>query len=563
MARLHVAALTTLSFFGSAFLVSAAAPASPPIPITATCNSDGTQATLSWTPVAGADHYWLRVNDYSTSDCSSPTVTGPNGYCTSGVDYVNDVAQPGVTVNVPTDRNLVWWVHSVSSAGEYSDQTTFDFTCYPPQPASPPAMSISASPSTIGAGQSATISWSASNYYSCTVGTFPAPAYTIFNYSPPWSGSQSTSPLTTSKTYTLSCFDTNNQYSYSSSTVVTVVPAPTCSVALNPISYNAPGSATLTYSSANATTFYINSVGYVGASGSTTVSPSASTDYGGTVSNGYTTSTCPATLTVHPSCAFNGQVITHDNSVTASQSASVPYGSQCISEQRTCTDGTLSGSYSYASCSVNLPTNCSLDGVTVLNGQSRTFYSRQTAPSGQPCSAFAQTRICTNGALSGLSQYQYASCSCTPSISYSCSGSNVVQSSTDASCTTTTNPSYATCTSPSFCATGSSTCLDPTPQFNQGSGHTGHLEAHPILLPKGNTSKLFWSVSNVATCSITGNNEIISGNCSAGTCASGSLGITTNPIRQQTTYNLICTRIDNSTFSEQRIINVVPAFEER
>ncbi len=52
------------------------------------------------------------------------------------------------------------------------------------------------------------------------------------------------------------------------------------------------------------------------------------------------------------SCSFNGQTIGDGQLTTAYQSSSVAYGSQCVSEQRTCINGTLSGdtSYSYPAC---------------------------------------------------------------------------------------------------------------------------------------------------------------------------------------------------------------------
>lgn len=52
------------------------------------------------------------------------------------------------------------------------------------------------------------------------------------------------------------------------------------------------------------------------------------------------------------SCTFNGTSVASGSSVTAYQSSSVAAGSQCVSQSRTCTNGTLSGSYQYASCSV-------------------------------------------------------------------------------------------------------------------------------------------------------------------------------------------------------------------
>ncbi|OHB19177.1 MAG: hypothetical protein A2854_00715, partial [Parcubacteria group bacterium RIFCSPHIGHO2_01_FULL_56_18] len=55
------------------------------------------------------------------------------------------------------------------------------------------------------------------------------------------------------------------------------------------------------------------------------------------------------------SCTFDGQTVESGASVIAYQSASVPSGSICVSEQRTCTNGMLSGSYSSSSCEVQPP----------------------------------------------------------------------------------------------------------------------------------------------------------------------------------------------------------------
>ena len=50
--------------------------------------------------------------------------------------------------------------------------------------------------------------------------------------------------------------------------------------------------------------------------------------------------------------------VNHGSSVTAYQTSSVPYGNTCasVSQTRTCTNGSLSGSYGYDSCSVDPPT---------------------------------------------------------------------------------------------------------------------------------------------------------------------------------------------------------------
>ena len=51
-------------------------------------------------------------------------------------------------------------------------------------------------------------------------------------------------------------------------------------------------------------------------------------------------------------CSFNGAMVSSGASVTAYQDSSVAPGNLCASENRTCTNGTLGGTYAYASCTV-------------------------------------------------------------------------------------------------------------------------------------------------------------------------------------------------------------------
>lgn len=230
---------------------------------------------------------------------------------------------------------------------------------------------------------------------------------------------------------------------------------PTCSVTadVNPLEY---GSSTmLRWTSANATSFHIANVGYVTAnqSGSTSVGPLATTAYNGTAVGSTGTTTCSFSLAVSAptSCTFNGETVNHGSSVTAYQAATVPYGSSCVSQSRTCSNGTLSGSYEYSSCN----RNCSFNDSPVAHGSSVTAYQSSVAPEGQSCASISQSRSCSDGTLSG--SYEYASCSlsCTPS--YSCTGEgNQTITYTDASCQEST---VATCSLPEFCTAGSATCL--------------------------------------------------------------------------------------------------------
>ena len=59
-------------------------------------------------------------------------------------------------------------------------------------------------------------------------------------------------------------------------------------------------------------------------------------------------------------CSFNGQTVTNGSSITAYQSASVLSGQVCQLQQRTCNNGTLSGTYTYPTCSVSVATTCKI-----------------------------------------------------------------------------------------------------------------------------------------------------------------------------------------------------------
>lgn len=125
----------------------------------------------------------------------------------------------------------------------------------------------------------------------------------------------------------------------------------------------------------------------------------------GTLSGSYNHTTCNAGGAA--SCLFNGNSVAHGQTVTAYQSSTVGYGQSCVSQSRTCTNGTLSGSYTFGSCNSGSAASCLFNGLTVANGASVTAYQTSTVPFGQSCSS--QSRLCTNGTLSG--NYAFPSCS--------------------------------------------------------------------------------------------------------------------------------------------------------
>jgi hypothetical protein len=288
--------------------------------------------------------------------------------------------------------------------------------------------------------------------------------------------------------------------------------------------------------------------------GSSCVSESRSCD-NGALSGSYAYASC--SVNAPSNCTLDGTTVTHGTWATAYQSATVPFGSSCTSQGRYCDNGSLSGTYAYASCTVDSPTTCPLDGTIIPHGEARTCFSTRTAPSGTLCSTYSQNRSCYNGTLSGDSAYQYASCSCTPS--YSCSGNSIQY--TNASCITST---IATCVAPAFCSPGFSTCQYPPPEVVPEYGKSGHVFSAPSFVIKDSTAQLFWNVTNVTSCTVSGSNgQSWSGanaGCAGVTCDAGSSGKTTLPITAMTTYTLSCTGADSSIFSEQAIIRLAPEF---
>jgi hypothetical protein len=178
----------------------------------------------------------------------------------------------------------------------------------------------------------------------------------------------------------------------------------TCSVSLTPNPKDYAASATLSWSSSSAHYWvYINNVGYVGSSGSISVSPTASTDYS-CYAYGYGGSdgwhSYSLTVNAPASCSLPwGGTLAHGGSATAYQAATVSYGSSCSSETRTCSNGSLSGSYQYQYCAVdNPPPTCSVSvsPTSMVQGQSSTLsWSSSNATS---CIG---TNFSTGGATSG------------------------------------------------------------------------------------------------------------------------------------------------------------------
>lgn len=113
-----------------------------------------------------------------------------------------------------------------------------------------------------------------------------------------------------------------------------------------------------------------------------------------------------------------GSTIASGGSVTAYASSNPVCGVACQAEIRTCTNGVLSGSLTKPSCT---PSTCNSScttpwGATVANGANVKAYSTASPSCPSVCTDVVETRTCSNGTLSG----SYTQGSCTDPSCSSC-----------------------------------------------------------------------------------------------------------------------------------------------
>ena len=82
----------------------------------------------------------------------------------------------------------------------------------------------------------------------------------------------------------------------------------------------------------------------------------------------------------------------------------------------------------------------------------------------------------------------------------------------------------------------------------------------PTIVRPGNKARVFWNVSNVESCSVSGTN----GDSWIG-IASGALGTATSPIMGRTTFTLHCDAYDGASplsINESVSVSITPTWTE-
>ena len=198
------------------------------------------------------------------------------------------------------------------------------------------------------------------------------------------------------------------------------------------------------------------------------------------------------------SCTVGTTTLADGVSQTFYNSASSP---TCSSQVRTCTDGTMSGTsqYTYPSCALSCTKP---DGTTLLSGNTSDYWIKDQSTN---CSADKRTLSCSNGTLTGTSATYYTSC--TP------------------------------------LAVGI-----PATTINS-------FLVKPALVSQGDKCSLFWNISTSTTCTIKGTNSY---NVTLQSVA-GDNTITPNNVSNRTKYTLTC---GGNNAVKTAVCSVVPGYKE-
>ena len=134
---------------------AAPAPLVAPTGLNAQCSPSGSEVTLSWNAMAGANAYATRLNNPSNDSGACP-----HGWnCGSGGDWLDDnYTSTSKVASIVPNQGYSFWIHSVQN-GVNSPASSVSFTCTPPQAPPPPPSAVNAVCD--AAGTQATISWSA------------------------------------------------------------------------------------------------------------------------------------------------------------------------------------------------------------------------------------------------------------------------------------------------------------------------------------------------------------------------------------------------------------------
>ncbi|XKT74229.1 MAG: hypothetical protein ACJKTH_02655 [Patescibacteria group bacterium UBA2163] len=449
----------------------------------------------------------------------------------------------------------------------YSGGQTASDTCGTVQVSAPtpsPTVSLSANPTSIAAGNTSTLSWSSSNATSCTGSGFSTGGAT--------SGSRSVSP-SSNTTYGIVCSGAGGTVYKAAS--VSVTQAVATNLSIYPTSIVRGNSATISWSSSNATSCTGSGFSTGGAtSGSRSVSPSSSTTYSVTCQNSVSSSSKSRTLTVTtPTPAPTASLSASPSSLTQGQYTTLSWSSSNASSCAGSGFSTSNRTSGSVTISPNSTTNYSVTCYGTGGTASDSSRVTVTTPLPSSCSSGSRQTVSmalynTNNEASGIWGSASINSSYAPGETIRATGSlwsddypracpslSINGTSFNLGCQLQLAPSKVLTvgTAPStpgtyqmWWAVGStgSYRLDricPMTYTVVAPAPTTSLSASPSSITRGDNSTLSWSSTNATSCSGNGFNT--------SNRTSGSVSVSPN---STTNYSVTCTggggsRSDSST----------------
>ena len=203
----------------------------------------------------------IQYGGNSTLSWSSTNTTS----CSA--NWTTSTATSGSKVVYPI-KTTIYSIVCTGPGGDTSDSTSVTVSS-PPQV---PTVTISANPTSVSYNGSSMLIWSSTNATSCN-------ATGAWSGAKATSGSQSTSNLTSSKTYTLTCIGEGGSATDSVTVTVSPILQPTVDLVANPANIQYGGSSTLSWNSNNATSCSASWTTSHTTSGSKTVYPTSTITY--------------------------------------------------------------------------------------------------------------------------------------------------------------------------------------------------------------------------------------------------------------------------------------------
>ncbi len=452
--------------------------------------------------------------DPGTNTLLSWTATDATS-CTASGGWSGSMAPSGTQMTAALTTTTSFTLTCTGAGGTATQSITVTV-------ASPaPRVNLSATPASIAAGANSTVTWTTSNATACS-------GSGAWTGSIPISGSQSTGPLTTNSTYTLSC--TGPGGTTTQSEVVSVAPAvPTVSLGAVPSTVVKGSSGTLSWVSTNATACVAGG------------SWSGSKPLAGSQSTGNLSGTGNYSLT----CTGPGGTAKQSTTVTVAASSVAPTVSLSVGPS-----AIVSGGSSTITWSATNANYCTASGA--WSGSHSTHGSEST---GALTASASYTMTCFGAGGTAAQTATVSVTAAPPAITFSanpitvksgtassltwavtnsdvCTASGAWTGAHSGHGTVSTGPLTSAQTYTITCVNSGGSAAKSVTVSVEAATPTVTLTTNPTTVKSGGSAVLSWNASNATSCAASG----------GWTGAEGTSGSqTTVALRSTTQFTLTCT----------------------